>query len=188
MTGRWPERGRIVAASGQTIEVMIDQAVCEAEALAALDALDSVNRVLAFGTTTDALAQPENKSCGGCPFQAVCPAFWPWLAARGSGGMPDTAAAGELERVELGQDGDLYTAHIVIHRPSIGPTTHPLVLRRTTHGDLTRSRGARWRIVSARLKADGRLRADASTCIFAEDDIPKVITAGQAGTSMPPGG
>jgi CRISPR/Cas system-associated exonuclease Cas4 (RecB family) len=187
--GRWPERGRIIAASGQAIEVTIDQAVCEAEALAALDALDSLNRGLASGATAETLARPGNDSCGGCPFQAVCPAFWRWLAAHGSAGLPDTAAVGVLERVELGQDGDLYTAHVAINQPSMPPGFHPFVLRRTTHGDLTHSaQGARSRIVSARLKTDGRLRADASTCIFAEDDVPKVITAGQSGAPMPPGG
>lgn len=187
-TGRWPEQGRIVAASGQTIEASIDPAVCEAEARAALDALDSLNRGLASQAAAETLARPENQSCGGCPFQAVCPAFWPWLAARGSAGLPDTAATGVMDRVELGQDGDLYTAHLAVDQPSMPPRLQPFVLRRLTHGDLTGSaQGTRWRIVSARLKPDGRLRADASTCVFPENEIPKVVTAGRSGTPTSPG-
>lgn len=187
-TGRWPELGRIVAASGQIIELRIDQAACEAEARAALDALDSLNRGLASGVTTEALAQPGNQSCGGCPFQAVCPAFWPWLALQGSAGLPDAAAVGSVDRVEPGPDGDLYTAYLAVHQPSMPSGLQQFVLRRTIHGDLTRpTPGTRWRIVSARMKPDGRLRADASTCVFAESEVPNVIADGSE-TPMPSGG
>jgi hypothetical protein len=83
-----------------------------------------------------------------------------------------------LDRIEPGQDGDLYTAYLSIHQPSMSPGIQPLVLRRSIHGDLTASpKDARWRIVSAKLKPDGRLRADPSTCVFALDDLPSVVTA-----------
>lgn len=188
--GRWPVQGRVVAASGQTMDVPLDPAACEAEASAALAALDSLNHGVAAGAAPETLARPGEESCGGCPFQAVCPAFWQWLAAAGSSSLPDTAAVGVLDRIELGQDGDLYTAYLDVHQPSMPSGIQPLVLRRSIHGDLTTSpRGTRWRIVSAKLKPDGRLRADASTCIFALDDLPAVVTAGLSAALQPaPGG
>lgn len=176
--GRWPAEGRVVAASGQAMDVPLDPAVCEAEARDALAMLDSLNRALAAAAPPETLARPGEDACTACPFQALCPAFWPWLATAGSNGLTETAAAGMLDRIELGQDGDLYTAYLSVHQPSMSPGIQPLVLRRSIHGDLTASpKDARWRIVSAKLKPDGRLRADPSTCVFALDDLPSVVTA-----------
>lgn len=82
-----------------------------------------------------------------------------------------------LDRIELGQDGDLYTAYLTVDQPSVSPGIQPLVLRRSVHGDLTASaRSAHWRIISAKLKADGRLRAGPSTCVFPVDGLPDVVT------------
>lgn len=176
--GHWPIEGRVVAASGQTMNVPLEPPACEAEASAALAALYSLNHHLAAGEPPEALARPSEGACGGCPFQALCPAFWPWLAAEGSGGLPETAATGILDRIELGQDGDLYTAYLAVHQPAMPQGLHPLVLRRSIHGDLTASpRGAQWRIISARVKADGRLRADSSTCVFSLNDLPIVVAS-----------
>ena len=184
--GRWPTQGRVVAASGQTMDVPLVPADCDAEASAALAALDDLNLGLAGCAALETLARPGEDSCSGCPFQALCPAFWPWLEAAGSSGLPDTAAAGVLDRIELGQDGDLYTAYLTVHQPSMPSGIQPLVLRRTIHGDLTASPpNAHWRIISARLKQDGRLRADPSTCVFALDDLPSVVTADVSASSNP---
>jgi hypothetical protein len=185
-TGRWPIQGRVVAASGQKMDVPLVPAACDAEASAALAALDDLNLGLAASAAPETLARPGEDSCGGCPFQALCPAFWPWLEVAGSSGLPDTAATGVLDRIELGQDGDLYTAYLAVHQPSMPSGIQPLVLRRTIHGDLTASpQGAHWRIISARLKQDGRLRADPSTCVFALDDLPSVVTAAVSASSNP---
>lgn len=176
--GRWPAEGRVVAASGQTMDVPLDPAVCEAEAREALAALDSLNRALDAAAPPKALARPGEEACTACPFQALCPAFWPWLATAGSNDLTQTAAAAVLDRIEPGQDGDLYTAYLAVRQPSMPPGIQPLVLRRSIHGDLSASpKDARWRIVSAKLKPDGRLRADPSTCVFALEDLPSVVTA-----------
>jgi len=184
--GRWPIQGRVVAASGQTMEVPLVPAACDTEASAALAALDDLNRGLAASVAPETLARPGEDSCGGCPFQALCPAFWPWLEAAGSSGLPDAAAAGVLDQIELGQDGDLYTAYLAVQQPSIPSGIQPLVLRQTIHGDLTASPpGAHWRIISARLKQDGRLSADPSTCVFSLDDLPSVVTVEVSASSNP---
>ena len=175
----WPAQGRIVAASGQTIDVPLDPRACEAEANDALAALDSLNRQLSAGLPASTLGRPGEQACASCPFQALCPSFWPWLGAAGSDGLPEAAAAGVLHQIEPGLDGDLYTAYLSVRQPAVQPGMQPLVLRRCIDGDLTASpSGADWRIVSAKLKPDGRLRADSSTCVFALADLPSVVTAG----------
>jgi hypothetical protein len=176
--GRWPVQGLIVAASGQTMDVPLVPTDCDAEASAALAALDELNFGLAGCARLETLARPGEASCSECPFQALCPAFWKWLETTGPSGLPDTAAAGVLERIELGQDGDLYTAYLSVHQPSMPSGIQPLVLRRSIHGDLIDSPPhAHWRVISAKLKPDGRLRADLSTCVFALNDLPSIVTA-----------
>ncbi len=183
--GQWPVEGRVVAASGQTMSVPLEPTACETEADAALAALDDFNSYLASCRPPEVLAQPGEEACGDCPFQALCPAFWPWLAAAGSDSLPETAAVGVLERIDLGQDGDLYTAYLAVHQAALPPGVHPLVLRRSVHGDFTASpKGAQWRVISARLRSDGRLRADSSTCVFSLDDLP-IILAANAGAVQP---
>ena len=184
--GSWPIQGRVVAASGQTVDVPLVPADCDAEASAALAALDNLNLGIAGCAALETLARPGEDACSGCPFQALCPAFWRWLKAAGSNGLPDTAAAGVLDRIELGQDGDLYTAYLAVHQPFMPTGIQPLVLRRTIHGDLTASRtGALWRIISAKVKQDGRLRAEPSTCVFALDSLPTVVAADVSCSSCP---
>lgn len=178
VTGTWPVRGRIVAASGQMMDVALDPAACEAEADAALATLDVLNTRLMSGTLPDALARPGLTACAGCPFQALCSAFWRWLSIAGLQELPDAAAEGVLEGIEPGQDGDLYTAYLALRAASHQLIAQqPLVLRKSAHGDLTASaQGARWRIVSAKVRSDGRLRADLSTVVFAVSDLPALAT------------
>lgn len=59
--GRWPEHGRIVAASGQAMDIPLDPTACEAEASDALAALDSLNQQLAAGALPRTLARRLGK-------------------------------------------------------------------------------------------------------------------------------
>lgn len=115
-TGRWPTLGRIVAASGQTMDVTLVPTECEEEACAALAALDALNCGVLSGVPPEGLAQPNMVACGGCPFQAVCPAFWRWLERSGPQDFSNTVGEGDLVRIESGQDGDLYTAYLDLRR------------------------------------------------------------------------
>ena len=177
-TGRWPAQGRVVAASGQTMKVPLLPTACEAEAASALSALDMVNGALASGAAAEAIAEPSPPACGGCPYQALCPAFWRWLGRGGPQGLPEAAAEGVLDSMELGHDGDLYTARLAVSSASHAIRIHQeLVLRRSAHGDLTASlAGARLRIVSGRVRPDGRLRADLSTAVFVVSTLPALTT------------
>jgi hypothetical protein len=56
-----------------------------------------------------------------------------------------------------------------------------IVLRKSVHGDLTGCpRGSSLRVVFANIRPDGRLRADISTCVFSEEDIPELRCGGSA--------
>lgn len=177
--GSWPANGRVIAASGEVLAVSIDHAVCDAEADAAVSALDALNDALALPTAPKTVAKPSAIACGSCPYLAICPVFWSSLGSTSLADWRSAAAVeGVLERVDPGLDGDLFTAHLALRS-----ATHKLhveqviTLRKSTHGDLTTSRhGALLRIVSAKIKPDGRLRADLSTLAFDVLDLPELAT------------
>jgi hypothetical protein len=177
--GTWPTHGRVVSASGHVLEVASDPAACDAEADAAVAALDALNRGLLSEALPERLAQPSQPACTECPFQTICPAFWRPLGADGMQGLPDVAIEGVLNGLESSQDGDLYTAHRVLSTASHQLNDQqPVVLRKSAHGDLsTLAPGTRWRIVSAKIRPDGRLRADLSTVVCTVSNLPSLVIA-----------
>ena len=178
-TGSWPTTARIVAASGQTLEAPVDRFACEAEADAAISALDAMNHEFEGCTDSRVLANPGQVACGQCPFVAICPAFWSWCEVSSWPELREPAARGTLESVDPGIDGDLYAVKVVLRGRfgSGGPLS--VALRKSVHGDLTGcTSGVPVRFVFAKTRPDGRLRADISTCVFREDEIPELRLAG----------
>ena len=171
--GSWPAIARIVAASGQVLEEPVNRTACEAEADAAISGLDAMNQALLDGCDSAALASPSQVACGQCPYLAICPAFWSWCEAGSSPELREPAACGTLISVDPGMDADLYAVNLSLEgRYGVGGV-QSLALRKSVHGDLTgRPSGSPLRVVFANLRPDGRLRADISTCVFSEADIP----------------
>jgi PD-(D/E)XK nuclease superfamily len=172
--GDWPSTARIVAASGQVLEEPVNRAACEAEADAAISGLDALNQALKSGCDSAGLANPSQVACGQCPYVAICPAFWSWCEAGSWRELREPAARGILESVDPGVDGDLYAVNLNLsHYGARG--AQPIALRKSVHGDLTGcSSGSPVRVVFANTRPDGRLRADISTCVFREEDIPEL--------------
>ena len=170
---RWPVAARIVAASGHVSEFRLDPEKCKTEAEAALQALEDVNRELRRATPPAILASPDSESCSRCPFQAPCPAFWRWLKECSREVVPPAAAV-KVIGIDMGHDSDLYIARVAVESPSLPiDQDQAIVLRRSAHGDLTDSpKGTRWRVVSAVIRADARLRANLSTVVLSEKSVP----------------
>lgn len=177
--GRWPVHGRIIAASGQQRQVELIATECQAEAAAAVSALTQVEMKLSSHMAPQYLASPAPGSCGGCPFQLLCPAFWFWLESPEPKNLPTVSVLAVLDRIVNGQDSDLYTVAFQVQATShFIPSQQSLALRRSVHGDLTGAQpGTKCRIVSAFIRPDARLRADLSTVVMAETDVPILTTA-----------
>ncbi|MCQ8279961.1 PD-(D/E)XK nuclease family protein [Acetobacteraceae bacterium KSS8] len=178
-TAGWPATARIVSASGQVLEQSIERRDCEAEADAAVAGLQAMNEALERGCSSSELASPGEIACEQCQYQAICPAFWSWCAAGSWPQLREPAARGALESVDHGLDGDLYaiTLRADGRHGESGPLS--LALRRSVHGDLTACRrGTQIRIVHTHVRRDGRLRANISTCVFSEDDLPELELKG----------
>lgn len=174
--GQRPSSGRVVAASGQTLEVEIDPAGCNAEADAALAGLDALNRALNAGAAPEGLAAPAASACSGCPFQIICPAFWQQLGRGRLKGLTDAALEGILERLEPGPDGDLYTAYVTARAASTDLNREQaVVLRKSVHGELVPSdAGSSCRLAGGRVRPDGRFGTDFATVVFAVPGLPRL--------------
>jgi hypothetical protein len=177
--GFWPRKGVISGASGETAEFSLVPSECDAEADRAVEDLANWNRARSSATKASDLASPSESSCSTCRFQLVCPAFWTWLAQRSPGGTPcraPVAAAGILQSVQLGNDGDLQTvtlAEVVSAQP--GMVAACLVTRRSIHGTLLPSlAGSECRIVGAEMRRDERLTADWGTVLMPTERIPQI--------------
>jgi len=180
-TAGWPAVARIVSASGQVLEQNVDRRDCEAEADAAVAGLQAMNQALERGCGSSELASPGEIACGQCQYQAICPPFWSWCASASWPQLREPAARGILQSVDPGVDGDLYAVTLQLEgrHGKGGPLS--LALRRSVHSDLTAcGKGAQIRVVHAHARRDGRLRADISTCVFLEDELPELECKGSA--------
>lgn len=176
-TGGWPTTTRIVAASGQALEAPVLREPCEQEADAAVGGLETMNRALETGKAPSDIAQPGLVACALCPYQAICPAFWSWCDQSAWPEFREPAARGSIVTIDPGQDGDLYAVTFAFDGPRSAQGPQSIALRKSVHGDLTGcAPGTAVRIVSAQLRPDGRLRADLSTCLFSEADVPQLIS------------
>jgi hypothetical protein len=174
--GSWPGTARIVAASGQMLEEEVNRDLCEAEADAAILGLERMNRALEGGYDISKLANPGPNSCSQCKYLAICPAFWTWFESKSWPLFRVHAARGTLASVDFGMDGDLYVINLNLLKTQGTDVTQSIALRKSVHGDLTdRLRGSVIRIVFANLRPDGKLRADISTCVFDESDLPELL-------------
>jgi PD-(D/E)XK nuclease superfamily len=173
-TGSWPATARIVAASGQVLEEPVNRSACEAEADAAISGLDAMNQAVEGAGDSAGLASPSQVACGQCPYLAICPAFWSWCEAASWPALREPAASGTLESVDPGM-GDLYAVNLSLRGRYGAGGAQSIALRKSVHGDLTACpRGSPLRVVFANLRPDGRLRADISTCVFSEADLPEI--------------
>jgi PD-(D/E)XK nuclease superfamily len=179
VTSRWPADARIVAASGQVLDIAIVPTECDAEADAAVAALDGLNSKLASGCTLEEVAEPASASCSACNFKTICPMFWQSLARDQLPSLKAAVMGGDLIAVDDGQDGDLYTARIAVRAASRRLSSEqPVVLRRSIHGELRSSAiGQRVRATDFLVKGDGRIRADISTVIVSATEIPELTSA-----------
>ncbi|MHB8392732.1 MAG: PD-(D/E)XK nuclease family protein [Acidobacteriaceae bacterium] len=177
--GKWPNIMRIASASGQVLEQNVDRLHCEAEADLAVAGLHATNQTLERGCDSTELASPGEIACGQCQYQAICPAFWSWCTAACWQLLREPAARGTLEAVDPGMDGDIYTVTLRLEGRYGESGAQSLALRRSVHGDLTSCAiGTQIRIVFASVRPDGRLRADISTCVYSEDDLPELECVG----------
>jgi hypothetical protein len=171
---KWPSNGRVVAASGESLEVAVDPAECEAEAEAAVDSLVALNTKISMGEQPQKLARPGSANCANCPYKLICSPFWAKLGEAEMLELPDAVMDGELLSLENGPDGDIYSARIRVREASRKLSSEQqLVLRQSIHGKPAPAAvGQPCRVTGFFVKADGRVRTEVSTVIASVPELP----------------
>lgn len=125
-----PREAVIVRADGQEAHLPVAQETAEAEGQAARSVLSQLNAALQQGRRVEETATPAPGHCGGCPFVAVCPAFWQaaspdWEMSAWEGGpeaahvegVVSAASSGALSSGAL-SSGELTTLELDVQRGS----------------------------------------------------------------------
>ena len=184
-TGRFPNASRIVAASGEILEVPIERATCTEEADAAVSAMEVLNGLVSAAGPAERLAEVSQINCWNCPFKLLCGAFWQ-SPPQNVPEIPASAAlSGVITSVQGGIDGDLYSLEIAVEASThILAPTQSIVLRKSIHGDVNPNPGERCRLVDGRAGADRRVRADLSTVVARVSELPTLILSLRDGASQ----
>jgi PD-(D/E)XK nuclease superfamily len=177
-TGRYPNASRIVAASGEVLNVPIERAACTEEADAAVSAMDSLNNLVRTSAPAEQMAAVSQVNCWNCSFKLICEAFWQSPPDAAPGVVTGVALAGFVKSIQGGIDGDLYSLALDVKASThtLVPT-QSIVLRKSIHGDLSPDGGKECRIVDGRTGPDGRIRADISTVVARVSELPTLTTS-----------
>ena len=176
--GRWPTGARIIAASGQKLEIAISPSDCDHEADEAVAALNKLNQHLTSAYDPDTIASPSPSHCASCDYKIICPVFWKALSNGDLQDIKTAAIEGILTALQDGQDGDLYTAELkAISSSRTTNANQQIVLRKSIHGELRHaSIGETIRLIDFVVRADGRVRAEVETIVAATANIPAIST------------
>lgn len=102
-TGQWPVRASLIPLVGEPAAIEVVPAEAEAEAGAALSALNSYNGSVS-SVSPEELARPSPDHCRFCEYAVSCPAFWSTVSEDWRDGA-FVAAAGYLRGRESAQRG-----------------------------------------------------------------------------------
>jgi hypothetical protein len=115
-TGQWPLRATLIPLAGEPASIEVVPAEAEAEAAAALSALDSYNGSVSR-VSPEALARPSPDHCRYCEHGVSCPAFWSTVSEDWRDGA-FVAAAGYLRGRESAQRGAI-ALHVDVEAGSV---------------------------------------------------------------------
>ena len=178
--GRWPQRGVLIPMVGNQVEVDLEPAACEKEALEAVGMLDRYNTLIHASRDPQDFASPSPEACRWCPYKLICPAFWRDVAPNWSGKLDGDAIEGNLAGPpRLIQGGGASTITMDIQA---GTTNLPRIelgpMDLSVHESLSRvSSSDRMRVVGLSVRPDGSLAPTTRTVVARLQDLPDVDTA-----------
>lgn len=175
--GYWPRRGVVEPMVGGPVEISLEPAECESEAIDAVALLDSFNSRIETGQSPESLASPAPDSCHWCPFQIACQPFWDQVAPEWYEVMQIASVEGKLMgKPKVVQDGAAIA--ISVESQSGTETANALLVSpfpTKVFGDLeVLIDGEAVRVVGAYRKSNGSLGASLRTLVAGVSYLPKI--------------
>lgn len=182
-TGRRPARGVLLPMEGPSFQIKLEPAACERAATEALGLLDDYNRKIEAGGPPASLANVSPAACRWCPFQVLCPAFWP--AAGDS--WADEIGAAAIAGSALGAPRPIHAGAALALSLAADEGTGPLgevalaPLSPAVHTSLAQVKaGTRVRVSGLARRADGTVVPTLRTVVARLEDLPAITVADDA--------
>lgn len=176
--GWWPQRGLILPLLGTGVEITLEPADCQGEAMEAVTLLGCYNAKVRLGTEPEVFASPSPQGCSWCPYKIMCPLFWKraspgWQldGAAIEGVLTETPQAihgGAAEAISI----DIQAGNESCSRVQIAP------LNLAVHMNAAKVfAGDRVRLIGLRVRSDGKMIPTQRTLLARVADLPSLGVA-----------
>ena len=166
---------------GPLLEVELEPAACERAATEALDRLDEYNRKIEAGGPPANLAHASPAACRWCPYQVLCPAFWPAAGGSWADEIGAATIGGSAPAVPKPIHGGAALALSLAADEGTGPLGEVALapLSPCVHTSLAQVQaGTRVRVSRLARRADGTVVPTQRTVVARLEDLPGVVVAG----------
>jgi len=180
--GWWPVRGLLLPLAGSGVEVALEPAECEREALEAVALLDGYNANVRAQARPADFAAPSPPTCKWCPYKLICPAFWHGASPSWSGQLDGAAVEGTaLDAPHAIHGGAALAISMNVQAGSEAPRRAEIApLNPAVHCSVsTWAQGDRIRFVGLRVRPDGVLLPTLRTLAVRTEDLPELINQQQ---------
>lgn len=180
-TGRWSARGVLLRMEGPPLEIELEPAACERAAIEALGLLDDYNRKIEAGGPPASLANASPAACRWCPFQVLCPAFWPAAGDSWPDEIGAAAIGGSAPAAPRPIHGGAALALSLAADEGTGPLGEVALapLSPSVHATLAQVQaGTRLRVTGLARRSDRTVVPTLRTVVARVGDLPRVIVAG----------
>jgi hypothetical protein len=175
--GRQPQRGLLFPLAGPGVEIALDPADCEQEALETVKFLDCYNSMFHSGATFSDFALPSHQKCKWCSYKLICPPFWQCASATWSGQLDGAAIEGTVfETPRAIHNGTAMMISLNVQRGSEGfCQVHISPLNPEVHEDITCiAAGEQIRMIGLRVRPDGLLAPGQRTVLARAVCLPSI--------------
>jgi hypothetical protein len=176
--GWWPVRGLLLPLAGSGVEVALEPAECEREALEAVALLEGYNARVRSKTPAAAFAAPSATACRWCPYKLICPPFWQGASPAWAGQLDGAAIEGTVPArprrihggaavaVSVDAEAGTEVAGRAVIAP-LNPAVHDAVVALKA--------GDRIRLVGLRVRPDGAFLPTQRTVLTRADEVPRLM-------------
>lgn len=177
-TGAWPVRGVLLPMEGAPLEIELESAACERAAAEALSLLDEYNRNIEAAGPPASLGNASPTACKWCPYQVLCPAFWPVAGNLSADQIGGAAIGGTALAVPTPIHGGAALALSLDSNEGTEPpgevTLAPLIS--DVHTCLAQVQpGISMRVSGLARRADGTVVPTVRTLVARRSDLPAIV-------------
>lgn len=178
--GHCPNKGKLLPMRGGTVEINLDPEMCVAEAVEAVNLLDSFNAQLVHVSDARELATPSPSACRWCQYKVLCSAFWSNVHEGWAEELGSAAVCGVMtEAPMLIHNDKAFSLSICVTNGTTDASVVTIMpLNRAVH-DLSHFQiGEAVRIVNLYQRGDGQLAPTKSTLCFRDSECPLFKASG----------